>query len=148
MGILLIGLAPSAHAADVEPMQTLRGAAGLIRPLPGAAAALLPSIPSSEPAPGTYEPGTPVSSLLPGLDDDGTAFGARKGDGPKYHRYSLSPHMDLDAGVVKDEDRGKLFGLQFRYRFSPSTSLTGRTGLNGAGNSPQGVVLFGLKVEF
>jgi hypothetical protein len=147
LGIVLIGFAASARAADVEPMESMRAAAGLIRSLPGAAGAWLPPMPSSEPVPGAYEPGTPATSIL-GLDDDDTAFGAPKRDGPKYHRYSLSPQMDLDAGIVKDENRGKLFGLQLRYRFTPSTSLTGRTGLNGAGNSPQGVMLFGLKVEF
>lgn len=135
----------NASASDVDPWPAMRAATGWFKPLPGAMASLLPTPYPSDPMP-ELEPyrGTAVLDD----DDDLPGFGSRQRNGTKYMRYSLFPDVDLDAGFVKDEDRGKLFGLQLRYRFLESMSLTGQSGFGAAGQSPQGVVTFGFKIEF
>jgi hypothetical protein len=134
-----------ARAADVDPWQATRAAAGLFKPLPGGMTSLLPSPYPSDPMP-ELEPYHGTAAL--DGDDDMPGFGSRPRNGTKYQRYSLFEDMDLYAGIVKDEDLGKLMGLQLRYHLSDAMSLTGRSGLGAIDQAPQGVVTFGLKFEF
>ena len=61
----------------------------------------------------------------------------------------LGSHLDFIAGWIKDADSDlKMFGLGLHYHLTPSTSLSGRTGLGAAGDSAQGVVNFGIKFSF
>lgn len=134
-----------ASASDVDPWQTMRAATGWFKPLPGAMASLLPTPYPSDPMP-ELEPYRGTAALEG--DEDIPGFGSPQRNGTKYARYSLFPDMDLDAGIVKDEDRGKLLGFRLRYRLSESMSLTGQSGLGAADQSPQGVVTFGFRIEF
>jgi hypothetical protein len=56
--------------------------------------------------------------------------------------------MKMEAGLMKDDHSSKTLGLGFEYDFTPSTSLSGRMGMQGAGGFPQEVITFGFKVAF
>jgi hypothetical protein len=56
--------------------------------------------------------------------------------------------MKMEAGLMKDDGSSKILGFGFEYNFTPSTSLSGRMGMQGADGFPQEVVTFGFKVGF
>jgi len=129
---------PLGRGADVDPTQAMRSAARAIQPLPDVAAKLFPTIPPSN------IPPTSSSDL----DEDWPDPNSSKRTKVKTSLRSPWPQMKMEAGLIKNDDKGKTLGFQLEYNFTPSTSLSGRFGMEGANGFPQEVINFGFKVEF
>jgi len=129
---------PSSRGADGDPYQSMRSAARALQPLPDVATKLFPTTPP----PNT--PPTPSSDL----DEDWPDPNSSKKTKVKTMLRSPWPQMKMEAGLMKDDGSSKILGFGFEYDFTPSTSLSGRMGMQGADGFPQEVVTFGFKVGF
>ena len=80
-----------------------------IQPLPDVAAKLFPTIPPSN------LPPTSSSDL----DEDWPDPNSSKRTKVKTTLRSPSPQMKMEAGLIKNDDKGKTLGFQLEYNFTP-----------------------------
>jgi hypothetical protein len=126
---------PSRAADDCLAFDSASSALSNERPLMTYAEVLVPCAGNSDGRSDGHE-----ASIMSYLDD---AQGSRL-----IRRRFVGSRLDYDAGLVRSMFEGKLLGLGFRYRLTPSMSLSSQTGLGFTQDSPEGLMTFGFKLKF